>query len=560
MNSEENTISGWLHVYIVFLTALIANPFIPIVEFFSPIPKIIIVLYIICLILIYNKSKYAISINKITLVIVILLEIFTTYKLFNIISEVPQFIFNLLITVNVAIVIVSLLFIFYWYKSIKVENIFSDSMVISETSTFLFSEKTGGQPINVQVNNQQVNTQLHTGHLAIFNLISFISCGMFIYAGWGAFIAIPVSLFFSIFYSIIFRKVLKKNNGNTFMIYSVAFTLVFAYISLLFNFGIATDSPQIGYLAPSLLGLPDASFTLMFNKLFDITWYYLLLSIPLNIILIKKNASKIFFFFVPLAGLILIAIHWGVIFTQFPELKAEAARQRQEQKQSELARIEEIYNFNWSKINEYTFENRTYSIFTPSALLTKTPTNECPYATEMVQQNLSKKGFKINCLNNMLKPIGQVPITQTKALGVNIPNISNLFKKGDIVVVVAELENPSMMRVYANGNGAKDCNCRMSPYDYSGVVDYIKIGTSTQIYEHSVVQMEVTDKKRTVMILYPINVNNLKNLDIKLSPFSDNPNVPVTLREVSVLSPLKVSTDPEWLKEWSKKPNPFLNN
>lgn len=416
------------------------------------------------------------------------------------------------------------------------------------------NQKIETNPIDVQVNNQ-----LNTGHLAVFNVICWISCVMFIYTGWGALIAIPTSVVFSILYSVIFMGVLKNNNSNVFAIYSIAFTLFFAYVSLFLNFGIAADSPQISYLAPSLLGVSGKGFGPIFNQLFSISWYYLLLSIFLNIFLIKKGAGKILFFLVPLVGLILIAIHWGIIFVQLPELKAEAFKQRQERQQKEQAITEERYNFNWSKINENTFENRIYSIFTPPVISAGIPINECPYMIEMIQKNLSKGGFKINCLNDMLKPIGQVPITQTKAFGVNIPNSSDLFKKGDVVVVVVELENPSMMRIYADGNGAKNCACSLPPYDYSGIVDYVKIGTSTGVYEQSVVQMEVDDKKRTMMILYPINVNKLKSVNIKLSPFADNPNVPVTLKEVSVLSPLEMFPDPEWLKEWLKKPNPFLN-
>lgn len=559
MNNEKNTISGWLHVYTLFLTALIVSPFIPIVAIFSSSSIIFSILYIVCLILIYKRSKYAINVNKVTLIITIFLGILVIYQLLNSNSEAPEFFINLWIATTVIKIIVTFSFLLYWYKSNQVKNIVSDPMVISETSNLLFAQKTDGKPIDFQVNNQQVDNQLNTGHLVIFNAICWIICGMFIYTGWGALIALPMSVIFSIFYSIIFTSILKKNN-NVFAIYSVAFTLVFAYISLLFNFGIMSDSPQLDYLAPSLLGVSDAGFSQMFGKLFDISWYYLLLSIPLNILLIKKDAHKILFFFVPLVGLILIAIHWGIIFKQLPELKAEAVKQQQERQQKAQAETEEIYSFNWSKITEKTFENRTYSIFTPPVISAGIPINECPYTVEMIQLNLSKGGFKINCLNDMLKPIGQVPITQTKALGINIPNSLDLFKKGDIVVVVAELESPSMMRIYADGNAAKDSARSLPPYDYSGIVDYIKIGTSTFIYEQSVVQMEVADKKRTIMIMYPINVNKLKSVNIKLSPFADNPNVPVTLKEVMVLSPLKISPDPEWLKEWLKKPNPFLDN
>ena len=543
MNSEKDTISGWLYVYTLFLIALIVSPFVSIVSFFSATPLILLPLYITSLVLIYRRSKYAISVNKITLLISIFFKIFTLYMLFNSHSEAPEFIFGIALTLNTAIIVIMCLFLAYLQKSKQIKNISTDP-----------TEKTVFSPAGVQVNNQ-----LNPGHLVILYIVSMVSCGIFIFTGWGFLFFIPASLVFSIFYSVIFTRTLVKNNASAFAVYSVTLTLLCAYTSLLLNMGMIGDSPNVGYLAPSLLGVNGTSFTAEFNQLLNISFLYLLFSIPLNILFIIKSARKIIFFFFPLIGLILIAIHWGIVWVQLPELKAQATKEQQEAQRIKIASVEEGYNFNWSKINKDTFQNRIYSIFTPPAPLAGIPISECPYTTGMIEQNLTQGGFNIHCLNDVLKPIGQVPITRTEGSEFSIPNWLNMLKKGDTVVVVAELGNPSLIRINANGNAAKDCACRMAPYDYADINEYIKTGTSTGIYERSVIQMQVTDKKRTVMVLYPINTNNLKDIDIKISQFSDNPHVPVTLSEVAVLSPTVQPPDPEWLKKWSKEPNPFLN-
>ncbi len=458
-------------------------------------------------------------------------------------SEAPQLIINLAVTSNIVIILIALVFLVYWFKTKQTESASTQSAVVQTVNS-------------VDVEN---NNQINPAHLSVLYTVSLISCGMFIYTGWGVFIAVPVSLVFSIFYLVVFTKVLKKSNTTPLAVYTVTLTLVFAYISILFNAGIISDASYIIYLAPSILQVPSFGFESMFDKLYVVSFLYLVLSVPVNIFLIKNGARKILLLLMPLVGILLIMVHWGVVWEQLPELKAQVYTEQQNEKQKEQANTEAVYSFDWSKINENTFKNRVYSIFTPPTPSSETPTNQCPYAMGMIEQNLAEgEGFNINCLNDSLKPIGQVPITKTEILGINIPNVSNTFKKGDVVAVVVDLENPSMVRIHADGNAAKDCPCRMAPYDYSGINEHVSTGTSTRIYEYSVVQMQVTDKKRTVMVLYPINIDGLTDIGIKLSQFSNNPNAPVTLKEVVVLSPTKLAPDPEWLKKWLKEPNPFL--
>lgn len=404
----------------------------------------------------------------------------------------------------------------------------------------------------------QTNIHFNTAHLSVLHTISLISCGMFMYTGWGIFIAIPASVIFSIFYSAIFKKALKQSNPKTFAVYTVTFTLVFAYASILFNAGIATDSPQIMYLAPSLLEVSSDNFDQAFSPLFTVSFIYLFLSLPINLFLIRKNVSRFSFSLVPLIGILLLAIHWGIVLKELPELKIQKATEQREAQQREQSAIDASYDFNWSTVNEKTFKNRSYSIFTPPTPSTPVPISQCPYTTNLIEQYATNSGFNIYCLNDVLKQVGQVPITETEVLGIHIPNPSNAIKKGDVLVVVGKLESPSMMRVHADGNAAKDCTCQMAPYDYSEIDAYIETENSTVAYEQSVIQTQVIDRERTVMILYPINIDGLQDINIKLSQFSDVPNIPVTLQEVSVLSPTVVPPDPEWLQEWSKKPNPFI--
>lgn len=546
MNPQNKILSNSLYLYTLFIMALIVGPFIPIVSFLFSILFILLPFYIISLILIYKRSKYAIIVNQITLLAVIFLELFYLYSFPPLYSQAPKFIIDLVIITDALIIIISLIFLIYlqYFKR----------KTLTQIPTSLVNEKVDSSTIDIQDNKNKLNSN----HIINLFGISLLSCGMFTFTGFGFLVFVPTFLFFSIFYSVIFTKALKKNNPKVFAVYAVAFTLVFSYISIVFNAGIMTDGPSLDYLAPLILGVPSTSFGKIFNQLHYISLLYLLLSIPFNLFLIRKNASKMIFSIIPFIGLILIAIHWGIIWNQLPELRAQIVKEQQNRQQKEQEQIEKGYSFNWLEVNENTFKNRTYSIFTPPAPLEGKPKSECPYTIGLLEQNITQGGFDINCLNNSLKSIGQMPITKREVLGINIFNSSNTFKKGDTVVVVAELENPSMMRVNAKGNAAKDCSCRMPPYDYSDVVEYIKTSSSTGVYERSVVQMQVTDKKRTVMMLYPININKLKDINIKLSQFSNNPNIPVTLKEVAVLSPIKLPKDPEWLNKWLKEPNPFL--
>lgn len=554
--NKEKSISGWLFVYTLFIIVLIVSPFIPIISFFTSTSIILIPLFIVSLIFIYTKSKYARVLNIVTLFLTTALEISVIYFLLKSNSEAPKFILDFIVVAKSAIALASSLFFVYWIKSRQVKDFFSVSSPINTQIPGTTLTPNVNQSNSVPINT---SNNLSQGYKAILIVISLISCGMFIFSGWGAFFFTPIALFFSILYSIIFSKILKGNNTSFFSVLTVTLTLVFAYISILFNIGVITDSDHPSFLAAMILGIPDSSFVDIFGKLLSVSLLYFLVSIPVNFALIKRNSKKVLLASVPLFGLILILIHWAIVFQKMPELKAQVQEEKQHELQQEQARIEGQYKFDWLKISNDTFRDRIYSIFTPPTPAHITSADQCDFTMNMIEQNIKQETFDVVCLNDSLKSIGQMPITQTNVLSVSMPNSTGLYKKGDVVAVVAELDNPSMMRIYANGNAAKNCACNMSPYDYSGITSKLTVGTSTVIYEQSVIQMSVNDKKRTVMILYPININGLKEINIKLSQFSDRPNVPVTLKEVAVLSQTKQSPDPEWLKKWSREPNPFLN-
>lgn len=406
----------------------------------------------------------------------------------------------------------------------------------------------------------QTSKLLNSGHTSILTALSMVSCIMFIYTGWAFLFAVPASFVFGIIYSMIFSQALKNTDTPVFAVYSITFTLVLSYLSILLNFGIVSDAEYTTYIIPSLLGIPSSYFNSINTSLLVITIIYFISSMPINFLLIGKKASKSSFAFVPLFALLLVIVHFSIVLVSLPELRVQVIKTEQENIQKEKERIDSSYSFNWDKVKDDTFKNRKYSIFTPLNPSTSAPSYDCPYATGLIEQNNSPENFSLFCLNEFLKPIGQFPLTRSAPIGINIPNSNNIFKKGDIVVLVAELDNPSMLRMHANGNAAKDCSCRMPPYDYSNIIEHLESETSPGIYEQSVVQMQVTDKKREIMVLYPININNLKDLEIKLSQFSDNLDLPITLKEVSIISTDKVYPDPEWLKKWSSQPNPFLNN
>lgn len=574
MNTKK-VMPGFLYVYSIYLLLIVLRSFLSLVSTFfikfSISDIFLFILYISSLILIYKKTKYSLNLNKIALIVTFFLNVYSLYLASNIISDSPQFAKNSVYLVGLISAIIPIIFLIYWQFSKKVKDLYTDvnftntipsqasvenlnNGIVNQTSTV--TNIKSSEPV---VTNG--SSDFYSLHLATMTTVSLISCFMFILTGWGVFFYTPIALIFSVIYSIIFTKIFNKNKVNVFAIYTTLLTLLFGYITILLNIGIVTDSDHPSYLIPSLLQIPDKSFTSLFSTLVLIGFIYLLLSIPLNITLIIKNVSKKVYAIVPLIGLLLIIIHLAVVWIQFPQLRDKVIEDKQQEEINRQANIERTYEFDWNKISKDTFKNRVYSIFTPPSLDTNNQTADCPYTINMIYQSVAMSGESLNfdCLNDSIKSVGTLPISKNEPISFNILNNNKGFKKGDILAVVVELDNPSMLRVYANGNAAKDCACRMAPYSYDGIKESVHVGTSTIIYEQSVVQMQVTDKKRTIMMLYPINIDNLNKINILISQFSNLPNSTVGLKEVAKFSSTKSVADPEWLNKWRKQPNPFLN-
>ncbi len=421
----------------------------------------------------------------------------------------------------------------------------------------------GPGPINNAPNNNtplnnvpQVNTayeQRNPLHFAIMAIVCVLSSGLFLYTGWGMFIFIPMAFVFSLIYIGVFAVALRKEY-NPPAVYAAMFTLVLSYVSMVLTGGVVGDDPGVGYLIPGTFGVPSESFRELYGKISSITSTFLFLSIIYHIALIKLHVRRVFFLAAPLFAAILIAVPIFAVVRDLPELRAKAEQQRQARADAKVKEIEDRYAYSKERTDKDVFTQRTYSIFTPpepnSTALTVSVA--CASAAGML-----KTGYDLHCVNDFFTEANKLPLTVTSSRNLTVPNSTKFFKKGDIVVIVADLNNPSILRVNAKGNAAKDCSCRMYPYDYAGIVEKIKTA-SGDVHEQSVVQTAVEDKKRTIMVMYPINVNGLQDIQLSLTHFEGFENTPITLREFAILSPQKPVTYPAWLTEWSKKPNPFL--
>ncbi len=549
----KNNTAPSIYIYTAFATLLATMFLVSLSTGLKIISLAMFLIYVLSIILIYSRNKFAKILNQIALLITAGIYAFNFYGFIyeSYQEKLPETLSNGLTTFYLSIIIISIAFIIYWQKSQTIKSFFDRSTTRSQT---IDTTKTG---LN-NTSNIQDTYKFNSDHLVFLFIFSFVSCMMFLFTGWGFFIAIPGSFMFSSVYVLIFAFSLKRNNAKAFAVYTVTITLILSYISILLNIGIISDASQIEYISTGLLGIPSKNFSNIFSQLLNISYYYLVLSIPINLLFIKKNVSKITYSIIPLLGILLIGTHFAFIYKDLPELKAQIIKEKQIAKEQEQASIERKYEYNPQNISKATFENRVFSIFTPPEPNPKMPINMCPYSIRISEDNLTKDPLDVICLNEWLSEVKKVPYTDINPFSITLSNSRNTLLKGFVIVLVAELENSSYARIYANGNAAKDCGCRMWPYDYSGIVDYKIISSSTTIYEQSVVQAGVTDKKRTIMILYPININGLKDLNFKLSQFDDKKDTKVTLKEFAILKPASQTTDPEWLREWSKKPNPFL--
>lgn len=543
--------SNSIYVYTTFITLLIALYTLSFFTRLSLIPLVLIIFYSTSLVLMYKRNRFAKIINQISLLITASILSLNLYTLIHSGYNYKDSFLQSLLVFYLSIIIISVAFIIYWQKSQAIKSFFDKSTTGSQATD---TSKTGPDALN----NIQNTYKFNSDHLVVLSIFSFISCMMFLFTGWGFLFAIPISLVFSLVYVLIFAFSLKRNNARAFAVYSVIITLILSYVSILLNIGVASDSPETYYISTGLFGVPSTSLKDIFDQLLNISYYYLIFSIPVNLLFIKKNANKIIFSIIPVLGILLIGTHFGFIYKNLPELRAQVIKSKQTAQKEEQENIEKRYEYNPQNINKKTFENRLFSIFTPPEPDPKISTNDCPYSLKILNENITKDPMSVSCLNEWLSEVKQVPFTDKNPFSITLSNSRNTLLKGYVMVLVVELENPSYVRIYANGNPAKDCGCRMWPYDYTDIEDHKKIGTSTIIYEQSVVQAGVTDKKRTIMILYPININGLKDLNFKLSQLDDKPDVKVTLKEFGILRPKPQTPDPEWLIEWSKKPNPFL--
>lgn len=164
------------------------------------------------------------------------------------------------------------------------------------------------------INPQQVNSS-NVLHRNMLYVITLISCISFIFTGFGIIILTPPAFIFSLVYSAIFSREFKKSNAPAFPIYSVALTIVFAYVSLALNFGMFADSPDRGYFAPYYFGVTNYNFGPLFDNLLIWTMCYLIFALIINLILVNKTRNKILLSIVPFTGFALIAIHFlSVIF------------------------------------------------------------------------------------------------------------------------------------------------------------------------------------------------------------------------------------------------------
>jgi len=329
MNSKqyEPAISGWLFIYTLYLILCIACPLIPIFSFFLSSMILLIPFNILCLILIYRKSRYAKVLNLITLSITICSQLIVMRALNNIETDaIPGFITESITVIGTVSIAISAIFIGYWLVSKRVKSVFTTKPEDGSTQSVINNPTSvaGGSAV------PNINQQADPVHFAILTTLSLISSGIFVLTGFGALFFIPIALIFAVVYSVIFSFVLKRVKEVVYATYTVLFTLIFSYISILLNCGIVSDGPDASYLLPSVLQIPSAGFDHLFGSLLQFSIWYLLLSIPLNIILIRNNARKISLSIIPLIALILIVIHVLSVYMQAPALRSQAAAYQQQ--------------------------------------------------------------------------------------------------------------------------------------------------------------------------------------------------------------------------------------
>ncbi len=336
--------SNSIYIYTAFITLLIALYTLSFITRTSLIPLILIILYSSSLVLMYKRNKFAKIINQISLLITASVLSLNLYTLIHSGYNYKDSFLQLLLTFYLSIIIISIAFIIYWQKSQAIKS-------------FLTKSTTGSQTVPNNLTNIQNIHKFNSDHIVVLSIFSFISCMMFLFTGWGFLIAIPISLVFSLVYVLIFASSLKRNNARAFAVYSVIITLILSYVSILLNIGVASDSPEVYYISTGLFGVPSGSLKDIFDQLLNISYYYLIFSIPANLLFIKKNANKIVFSIIPVLGILLIGTHFAFIYKNLPELRTQATKMKQAAQKEDQENIEKKFEYNPQNINKKTSVN-----------------------------------------------------------------------------------------------------------------------------------------------------------------------------------------------------------
>ncbi len=550
MNNEKVGLGGFLSVYITLLVIWILTS-LPRLTSDSRVVMltglVFLILYITSLVLILKRSQHAILSNKILLTLELLSSVYFLFNLSSFLTKIDAA--GAIEKVGQGAGIASILFygllLMYWFTSKRVQNTFRQASVpVSGT-------------VSVPVSAPGVDG-VAALQRSFFALIILASNAAMFYTGWGI-LFIPVTFGISLVYVGIMLWVFNKWQTPGFTSSCLGLAVSLGFISLVLNAGVAADSPTPAYVVPSLMGLPSDFFGPFFKQLSGYTLNYLLLLGVGGLFLAKKSFKSVSVLIVVIS-VVLIALHVGKVISVAPELRKQVEADARMEKEKEAARIESDYTFSPQKIYENSLQKRVYSIFTPSPIESKKSSlNPCPYTSTLLTALVRfdpNQVISYDCLQDVIKNSYTLPYTAQKPIAFALPNTTKWIKKGDILVYTVKLSKDTYLWAQARGNAAKDCPCRMYPFDYRDVTDMMTVGTSTRIYEQSLVQHQVTDRERVVTLMYPINVDNIQKIEFRLSQFEDNPDSPVTLLEVSVIKPKFVA--PTWLKEWSKKANPFL--
>lgn len=524
MDNKQNIkgIGGLLTVYLVFLYISIVGQIFSL--FLIPITvssSVITALSLFAIISIYKKSPHAALINKSSLIFQIIVSIYGLNQSFD-----PQLSSSITFGLGSTLV-VDALFLLYWFISRRVKNTFIVEQVITNTEignlTNVSAQTTIDAPTSPD-NHIEGRSVAGVIHRTNFTVVLLLLPGAFIFTGFGIFFYIPIALVFSIFFAAYFTHLFKKNHTSASHIYPILLSLVLGYVSLALNIGGVSDSSHPFFVLPEWLGIPTEGIESFFYTLFQVSLLYFVLLFFINIVAINKKTIK-YSIYTCLLGIMLVGSHVGLVLMLYPEAK-EAIEQRTLQEQKDItARLDTLLKFDFAKIRKDTFIDRKASIFTPLDY-SKSQDDKCPYAVRLMDFSLDSKPFiplSLSCLNEYFIAQRILPVSET---GVHeyLWNPGVFVKKGDIVVFVADLPKGAYPRVYVDNNHVTDVVTGALPED---IQDNIDPKSAAEI-------QPPLDKRRTVMILYPINKDNVETLRILISREDYNDPASYTIREFAV--------------------------